>query len=172
MPIRAYSRRTPSAPTLPADRRFSPLIAFIMYRPNPSPASYHKEPVSALGRSGHAHSVSRYGHRDRGAQLSPWALPPTIPGRELWHRPSTRLAIGHSRGMAELGRALALTGTTSPHLPESEGVDDMLDEDDLPSVTDILRPPRVCPQPKLIDLTLDSSDEVSTWKSRLAPISS
>jgi hypothetical protein len=50
-------------------------------------------------------------------------------------------------------------------IPESEGVNDMLNEDDLPLVTDILRPQRVCLQPELIDLTLDSSGEVSIGKS-------
>jgi hypothetical protein len=137
-------------------------MEFIMYRPTPSSGSCYNVPISSLGRSGLAHSVSMYGGRDRGVQLSPWTLPPTLPGPELWHQPSPRFAIGNPRSMAELERALAPAGTTSPHFPESEGVDDLLDEDDLPSVMDILQSQCVCLQPELIDLTLDSSDKVST----------
>jgi hypothetical protein len=40
--------------------------------------------------------------------------------------------------------------------------DDPFDEDGLPSVVEILRRQPVHSQPELIDLTLDSSDEVST----------
>jgi hypothetical protein len=40
----------------------------------------------------------------------------------------------------------------------------MLDEDDLPSATDIYRQHRGGLQPELINFTLDSSDEVSMWK--------
>ena len=53
---------------------------------------------------------------------------------------------------------LAPASTTSPHFPKNEGVNGPLDEDDLPSITDKFA---FAPQSELIDLKLESSNEVS-----------
>jgi hypothetical protein len=71
-------------------------------------------------------------------------------------------AIGRSRGTAELERALALASTTSTYSLKSGRCDDLLDDDELPSVTEIFQSQAACSWPKLIDLTLELSDDVNT----------